>query len=538
MAKNDLFIDIFGTNITISAEEPAEYLDMLLIKYRHTIENLQRTTGLKDPLKIAVLTGFLLCDDLEKAESASRAVKDEEQGEAERLTEGMILRLNEIITNATEPAAEPEGLGPKVRGSPPAEDVYAEETAESLPIYKLQNSVKNYDWGSAEWIPALLRQKNISRVPQAELWMGINPSAPSRIKLPGDSQLKGGGPLLSEVIDREKVALLGAETAGKFGTLPFLFKVLAAEKPLSIQAHPDLEQARNGFERENLNGIPPDAPERNYKDSSDKPEIICALSQFGALCGFRNAREICYLFEILSIESSGPLKVGFDKLISALRQQENPLKAFLQALFGMDSEWAEMLRPFLREKQELFGKNFPEYDDEWELCVYLTEFFPRDPGILAPLYLNIVELAPGEAMFVPAGILHSYIKGLGIELMTDSDNVLRGGLTSKHIDKAELLSVLNFSKFEPEVMTIPSPAPFRFKYPTPTENFSLSVMHGSGGTAAYTGAGPSILIVTSGRMTINQTITLDTGESAFIPSHKNLELSGAFTAYLASVNNI
>ena len=162
MAKNDLLIDIFGTNITISTEEPAKYLEMLLGKYRRTIENVQRTTGLKDPLKIAVLTGFLLCDDLEKAGSAPGAVKDEEQGEVERLTESMISRLSEIMSNT------------------PEEDLMPSELAENFPVFKLINSIKNYDWGSMDWIPALLGQININRVPQAELWMGVNPSAPSR----------------------------------------------------------------------------------------------------------------------------------------------------------------------------------------------------------------------------------------------------------------------------------------------------------------------------------------------------------------------
>jgi len=518
MAKNDLLIDIFGTNITISTEEPTKYLEMLLGKYRRTIENVQRTTGLKDPLKIAVLTGFLLCDDLEKAGSAPGAVKDEEQGEVERLTESMISRLSEIMSNT------------------PEEDLMPSELAENFPVFKLINSIKNYDWGSMDWIPALLGQININRVPQAELWMGVNPSAPSRVKLSGNSEYAESEPLLSELIGREKATLLGTETAGKFGTLPFLFKVLAAEKPLSIQAHPDLRQARDGFEKENLKGIPLDAPDRNYKDPGDKPEIICALSDFFALCGFRDAREICSIFEILSMESGGIVKQGFEKLILALKRQDgNPLKDFLSALFSMNSEWLELLYPFLKEQQEKLKRDYHKFKNEWTLCVYLAGFFPKDHGILAPLYLNIIELDPGSAMYVPAGILHSYIKGLGIELMSDSDNVLRGGLSSKYIDKAELLNILNFSKFKPEVMKVPNPAPFCYKYPAPIENFALSVMHGSGDTAIYAEAGPSILIVSSGCMIINQTTSLDTGESAFIPPHKNLELSGTFTAYLASV---
>jgi len=514
MAKSDLLIDILETNFTISAEESPEYLNMLLNKYRRTIENVQQTTGLKDPLKIAVLTGFLLCDDLQKAGSAPGAVKNEDQGEAERLTQGMISRLNEVVSRAQE------------------DDIYSQILASNTPVLKLKNGVKNYHWGSADWIPELLRQENTDRIPQAELWMGVNPSAPSHAELPdGES-----GPLLSELIDREKEAFLGKEIAQKYGTLPFLFKVLAAEKPLSIQAHPNLKQARDGFEKENLKGIPFDAPNRNYKDPSDKPEIICALSHFGALCGFRDVREICFLLEIISMESEGVIKQGLERLILILRRQDgNPLKEFLSTLFSMNSEWLEMLCQFLKKRQGLLERDFQEYKNEWALCVYLSEFYPKDHGILAPLYLNIIKLAPGEAIYVPAGILHSYIKGLGIELMTDSDNVLRCGLSSKHIDSSELLSVLEFSQFKPGIMKLPDPVPFRFVYPAPIGDFSLSVMHGLGTAVPYDETGPSILIVTAGCLIINQSIVLETGKSVFIPPLRTLEFSGTYTAYLASV---
>jgi mannose-6-phosphate isomerase len=365
--------------------------------------------------------------------------------------------------------------------------------------------------------------------------MGVNPSAPSRAELPDGEKNGGDGPLLSELIGREKESFLGKEIAQKYGTLPFLFKILAAEKPLSVQAHPNSQQARHGFELENLKGIPLDAPNRNYKDTGNKNEIICALSHFGALCGFRDAREICFLIEILSLESKGALKQCFENLILVLKRQEgNPLKEFLSTLFSMNREWLEMLCPFLKEQQEKLGRDFPEYKDEWDLCVYLSEFFPDDHGILAPLYLNIMELAPGEAMYIPAGVLHSYIKGLGIELMSDSDNVLRGGLSSKHIDTAELLSVLEFSEFKPEVMKLPDPVPFCFKYPAPSGDISLSVMHGLGTAIHYGETGPSILIVIAGSLIIDQSTVLETGESAYIPPLKSLEFSGTFTAYLAS----
>jgi mannose-6-phosphate isomerase len=235
------------------------------------------------------------------------------------------------------------------------------------------------------------------------------------------------------------------------------------------------------------------------------------------------------------MESKGALKQCFENLILVLKRQEgNPLKEFLSTLFSMNREWLEMLCPFLKEQKEKFGRDFPEYKDEWDLCVYLSEFFPNDHGILAPLYLNIIELAPGEAMYIPAGVLHSYIKGMGIELMSDSDNVLRGGLSSKHTDTAELLSVLEFSEFRPEIMKLPDPVPFCFKYPAPYGDFSLSVMHGLGTAVHYSETGPSILIVIAGSLTINQSIALETGESVFIPPLKSLEFSGTFTAYLAS----
>jgi len=512
MAKSDLHIEILGTSFTISAEETPEYLNMLLDKYRRTIENVQQTTGLKDSLKIAVLTGFLLCDDLQKAGSAPDTVRNGEQGEAERLTQGMISRLNEIMPRAQE------------------EDVCSRILAANPPVFKLKNNIKNYDWGSADWIPALLRKKNISRIPQAELWMGVNPFAPSGTEL-SDGE---NGPLLSELINKEKETFLGSEIAQKYGTLPFLLKILAAEKPLSIQAHPNLRQACDGFEKENLKGIPQDAPNRNYKDASDKPEIICALSHFCAICGFRDVREICFLLEILSMESEGILKQGFEKLILVLKRQDgNPLKDFLSTLFSINREWLEMLNPFLKKHQEQFERDFQEYKNEWALCVYLSELFPKDQGILAPLYLNIIELAPGEAMYVPPCTLHSYIKGMGVELMADSDNVLRGGLSSKHIDSSELLAVLEFSKFKPEIMKLPNPVPFRFEYPAPIGDFSLSVMHGLETAISYNETGPSILIVTAGCLTINQSTVLETGESVFIPPLKSLEFSGTFTAYLA-----
>jgi mannose-6-phosphate isomerase len=537
MENGDLRINVLGTVITISANEEPEYLEMLLDKYRRTIENVQRISGLKDPLKIAVLTGYLLCDDLQKAGIAAR----EEKGasEAEELTLGMISRLEEVV-------AESEGAYPIQKTPVPEENcVGAKEEIKYAIVYRLQNVVKNYHWGSPEWIPALLKQRNVSRVPWAEYWMGVNSRGPSHIISDDSGEIGKNRILLSELIKQNPETFLGRETAHTFGALPFLFKVLAVAKPLSIQTHPNHEQARDGFERENREGIPMEAPNRNYVDPNHKPEIICALSPFAALCGFREVREICFLLEIFSQESNGVLKTGMESLISALSvpADENPLKTFLRALFSLGNDARQALGPFIKTQSPVLESDFPEYKNEWELCFYLAGLYPGDPAVIAPLYLNAIELAPGEAIYLPAGVLHSYIHGLGMELMADSDNVLRGGLTSKFVDPEELSRVLKFSPFKPEILKAPDTASSYFSYLAPAEEFSLSVLQSSGGSVAYPESGPSILLLTDGNAVVtesgsNAEFHLETGDSVFIPagsrgSRWNLVFSGTFTAYVA-----
>lgn len=554
MLKNDLRIDILGTSLTISADEKPEYLNMLLEKYRRTIENVQRISGLEDPLKTAILTGFLLCDDLEKAGAiieeelgsggetrpAPHGTEEAESnsGEAEKLTMGMISRLEELVS----------GTGNnELSGNPQFEK-----------IYKLRNEVKNYEWGSPDWIPELLGEKNFSRVPWAELWMGVNPAGPSRAVSgddPGES-----GVLLSELIAQNPAAILGTDIAGKFGSLPFLFKVEAAAKPLSIQTHPDSGQAREGFERENREGIPLDSPYRNYRNPNHKPEIICALSPFAALCGFREAGEIAGFLEELALgftleqdnaldydQAAGTaLKAGIEKTISALRQDsENPYRAFLTVLFNLGTQALRAMGPFIQTHAPVLAKEFPEHRDEWQLCSYLAAQYPGDPGILAPLYLNLIELASGEAMFLPAGILHSYIHGMGIELMADSDTVIRGGLTSKYVDPDEMLRVLNFSEFKPEILKVPDPSPSWYSYPSPAGEFTLSVMRGSGDAVTLNENGPLIAVITAGNAVVSYTgsgseVPLKTGESVFIPAGagRNIQFKGTFTAYAAAAGKI
>jgi mannose-6-phosphate isomerase len=243
---------------------------------------------------------------------------------------------------------------------------------------------------------------------------------------------------LADLIARQPQAILGSLVAKKFNhQLPYLFKVLAAAKPLSIQAHPGLEQARQGFEIENKNGIPLNAANRNYKDANHKPECMCALSAFWALYGFRKISDILLLMG--SICPVGLVNELIDEVTHQIQQRREENSAYY---------WTARL----------------------------AAEYPDDIGFLAPLYLNLIRLNPGQALFLPAGELHAYLEGTGIELMANSDNVLRGGLTSKHIDVTELLKVLNFKPRRIEILQAKHKTAAEKFYATPAEEFKLSAI--------------------------------------------------------------
>jgi mannose-6-phosphate isomerase len=526
MPKTTLNIDVLGCSIPISAEEEEQYLYRLLDSYKHKLSEIRNNTGLSDPLKIAILTGFLLCDDCEKIRK-EKMVPDIKMSEVGTVS-GTQAGQENITANTTEhKEAEKLTLNLIYR----LEHIFkADNTAA---IYKLTNSIKNYEWGSPEWIPDLLGKPNENHIPWAEVWMGVHPEGPSKVN-PLDGE--GMEEELGELISKNPAEFLGEERARIFGGLPFLFKILAAEKPLSIQAHPSLTQAINGWERENTIGIPLDSPERNYKDANHKPEIICALSPFTAMAGFREPREIKANLEEFLRDAPQSLVTALRPLTEAL-EGENPLKTFLQELFS--------LSPFVRKALGNYAQGSSEYD-EWEFVSRFAELFPDDPAIISPLYLNLIQLNPGEAIYLPAGILHAYVHGMGVELMANSNNVLRGGLTPKHIDIPELLRVLDFASYKPEILkgigeatesTHSSESKLsigEYEYPVPCKEFSLSVIQG--GDHIYLETGPSIILVTHGELRINgpSEIILTRGESAFIPAGNNgLKFSGVYTVYAA-----
>ena len=326
----------------------------------------------------------------------------------------------------------------------------------------LKNIIQEYAWGSRTAILELLGQSVPADKPQAELWMGTHPKAPSQVFADGLWRS------LPEVIQESPEETLGQEVAARFSNkLPFLFKVLAAAKPLSIQAHPDKEQAGQGFARENELGIPLDAPHRNYRDDNHKPEILCALTPFWALNGFRQIEETLSLLEEARIP-------GLAEIVSFLRSHPNRdgLKKFFNDLMTTDSGKQRKIV----EQAVNYAEKRTHEEPVWTWMIKLNAEYPGDMGVLSPIFLNLVRLEPQQAMYLPAGELHGYLEGVGIELMANSDNVLRGGLTPKHIDVQELLAVLNFTDGDLNILSPENLTPGEAIYSTEAEEFVLSVI--------------------------------------------------------------
>lgn len=321
----------------------------------------------------------------------------------------------------------------------------------------LENRIQDYAWGSKTAIQNLVG-KTPDGNPWAELWMGAHPKAPSFVRIDGETVG------LDVLISRYPEEILGRKVARKFrSTLPYLFKVLAAAEPLSIQAHPDPKMAAEGFDRENRLGIPITAPERNYRDPRPKPEVICAIEPFYALNGFRPVDEMAKLlvrFCPVSLRSE----------IDALSR--TPVAAGIRALFHTLMTLREDRRHGIIAEVTDNAQSIDLEEARW--VEQLHGKFPNDIGILSPLLLNLIRLEPGEAMFLPAGRMHAYLYGTGIELMGNSDNVLRGGLTRKHVDVDELMRVLRFDPAPVEILYPVGKDPGERQYAIPVEEFSLS----------------------------------------------------------------
>jgi mannose-6-phosphate isomerase len=396
-------------------------------------------------------------------------------------------------------------------------------------LFRLRNVVKKYEWGSPDWIPGLTGEQNPSGEPWAELWLGAHPIAPSM------AMTEDGETPLNALVALNPVSTLGAMTAEVFGGIPFLLKLLAAARPLSIQAHPNLEQAKEGWSRENAAGIPLDAYNRNYKDSNHKPEILCALTPFRAMCGFREVTEIARLLDVLAIDELSAARRSLDAA-----DEEAALRGFLVELFALKStDRLSLGRKVMRRTEVLKGDTGSDVGT-WELVRSFSSLYPEDPAIISPLYLNVLDLQPGEAIYLPAGILHAYVKGFGVELMANSDNVLRGGLTPKHVDLVELTRTLRFEPFRPQLIHPARESTGLARYNTPTAEFSLATAAASDGPVPLAAGAPYIIVVTEGSCSLvedgGERLLLAQGESAFIAAGaQGPRLEGEFTVFVASV---
>ncbi|WP_086725972.1 mannose-6-phosphate isomerase, class I [Streptomyces carpinensis] len=379
---------------------------------------------------------------------------------------------------------------------------------------RLDNTVRPYAWGSTTAIPQLLGVEP-SGEPQAEMWMGAHPGAPSRTA-------RG---TLVEVIESGPERELGAEAVAKFGPhLPFLLKILAAGAPLSLQVHPNLQQAQEGYAEEERRGVPVDAPHRNYRDANHKPELICALTEFDGLCGFRAPSEAADLLAALDVDSLKP----YVDLLHA-RPEEAALREVLTAILtAAPEEMAHTVAEAAAACTRLGGDHAP--------YAGIAHHYPGDPGVLAAMLLNHVRLQPGEALFLGAGIPHAYLSGLGVEIMANSDNVLRCGLTPKHVDVPELLRIVRFEAGDPGVLR-PEAAPDGEEvYETPIDEFRLSRYVLPEGTTAHDLSlrTPQILLCTAGSVRAGDQ-KLTAGQSVFVPAGEKTEVSGAGTVFRATV---
>jgi mannose-6-phosphate isomerase len=391
-------------------------------------------------------------------------------------------------------------------------------------VVLLDGVARDYAWGSTSAIQRLLGREPDGR-PLAELWFGAHPDDPARVPALDTT--------LDALIARDPVAALGSDVVERYGPqLPFLLKLLAADKPLSIQVHPTRAQAEAGFADEDERGIAHDAPDRNYRDRNHKPELLCALTPFTALCGFRPVADTLRLlgaFDLPELEPVRELLAGADPLRGAftylLRLPEaGPLVAAVVARAAAiaDAEWTGAANAVLRA----------------------AEAFPGDVGAVLSLLLNVVVLQPGEAIYLGAGNVHAYLHGLGVEIMANSDNVLRCGLTPKHVDVAELLKITDFTELADPRWPVEQVGLAWWRCDVPVDDFALERidLDGNDGGVDSNSELPRIALCVSGEVGVHSfsgdSAQLHPGDAAFIAGTRFKTIfQGTGEVFLATVND-
>ena len=396
-------------------------------------------------------------------------------------------------------------------------------------VHKLQGTVQHYSWGGTTFLPKLLSMENPNHKPFAEYWLGIHASGPSSIEVNQQSVL------LSDAIATDPKAALSEPVYSHFGGLPYLFKVLDVKDMLSIQVHPTKEYAKVAFEKEEASGTALNAPNRNYKDTNHKPEIMLAMSEFWLLHGFKSEAKILETLENIA---------EFQVLVPLYKSEG--IKGLYQFLMEMeqaqvDSLLSTVVKRALRNKQE--GKINRTAPDWWVAKLYenTAGILPIDKGVFSIYLFNIVCVMPGQGIFQDAGVPHAYLEGQNVELMANSDNVLRGGLTPKHIDVEELIHNIKFESIEPVIIEGTKPCMGESVYPAPVQDFGIASIT-LDGSNSYSNEAESLdmFLVVEGGCVVNNQLSVKTGEAFVVfPGNKlNIHASGKTLIYRAFVPSL
>lgn len=379
----------------------------------------------------------------------------------------------------------------------------------------LDGIVRRYDWGSPTAIPQLLGMEPDGR-PHAELWFGAHPDDPATVAVHGTT--------LADVIDRDPVRALGQRVVDRLGPrLPYLLKVLAADRALSLQVHPTREQAQAGYAAEDAAGIACDAANRNYRDSNHKPELLCAVTPFSALCGFRPVAATRALLDQLALPQLAFLTEALDG--------PDPLRAAFTAVLRHDEPAALSAAVAGRIAADRIAADqepATEVDDPLAGVRLCAQDFPGDIGVVLALLFNSVRLEPGEAIYLGAGTVHAYLRGTGVEIMANSDNVLRCGLTPKHVDVDEVLAVTDFTPLaEPRWTSVGG----TFQVPVP--DFRLTRLDLDSPTG-LDDDGPCLVLCISGDIQVGDD-DVAPGRAAFVPAGEPTTIAGTGEVFIAGV---
>ncbi len=383
-------------------------------------------------------------------------------------------------------------------------------------MYRLEPALQHYAWGSTHAIPGLLGFA-VEERPVAEAWFGAHPLAPARL-------VGAGAETLDALVSQDPHAVLGEDVVARFGReLPYLLKLIAAASPVSLQVHPSRARARLGYEREERAGVPIDAAERSYRDRNHKPELVFALSQLDAMVGFRAPRRAAEL--LVGLQSS--LAERLHKLLTSDPSPEGVRAAFEWLLTPSTRPNAEEVAALARACQRRLDAGSPSPRTD-RTVIRLHAQYPGDPGAVTSVLLNPVTLQPGEVLFVPAGAVHAYLEGFAVELMANSDNVLRAGLTSKHVDVPELLDNLDTVAAPPIRIAPEHVFTSTDVFYAPVDDFELSVTQLQDETheVRLPGRGPRVLLCLDGAAHLrgegDRTLQLGAGQAAFVPAADGL----------------